>query len=534
MAYDTLILNGTVIDGAGKPPHQADLGIAGGRITTVGDLAKADSVRVIDASGLVVAPGFIDMHSHSDVTLLDDPGGESMAFQGVTTEVTGNCSFSPFPSGQAGTEQLRAALGSTLRSQAEWDWTTLDGWAGSVHSRGTSLNLAPLVGHGAIRVAAGVTENRPPTDDELAEMKRLAAGSVEEGAFGLSTGLTLAPSMYAQTGEIVELARSIAPYEHAFYATHARVWAGWHVKALEEAAEIGRKGGVPVQFSHIAIGDSRVFGRGDEMVAVIDRARADGVDMTCDLYPYTAGASGLNQSLPQWVQEGGSDAMLARLRDPSQRKRAFDDMAEGHFGGLPWAWDKMFITYVGSESNRSVVGLSLESISEDRGVDPREAVLALIDEEDNNVGVVGHNRIESDVRFFMQYAHSMFGSDGRAISPDGWWARDRPHPRFYGCYPRILGRYVRDDGVLPLETAIYKMTGLPADRLGLSDRGRIGEGLVADLAIFDPDTVIDNATFDAPHQLADGVSHVLVNGEPVILDGKHTGATPGRVLRRGE
>jgi N-acyl-D-amino-acid deacylase len=255
--------------------------------------------------------------------------------------------------------------------------------------------------------------------------------------------------------------------------------------------------------------------------------------MTCDLYPYTAGASGLNQSLPQWVQEGGSDAMLARLRDPSRRKRAFDDMAEGHFGGLPWAWDKMFITYVGSESNRSVVGLSLESISEDRGVDPREAVLALIDEEDNNVGVVGHNRIESDVRFFMQYAHSMFGSDGRAISPDGWWASDKPHPRFYGCYPRILGRYVRDDGVLPLETAIYKMTGFPADRLGLSDRGRIAEGLVADIAIFDPDTVIDNATFDEPHQLADGVSHMLVNGEPVILDGKHTGARPGRVLRRG-
>ena len=533
MAYDTLILNGTVIDGTGKTRYQADVGITGGRIAAVGDLAKAESARVIEASGLVVAPGFIDMHSHSDVTLLDDPGGESKVHQGVTTEVTGNCSFSPFPSGRAGPERLRETLGSTLRSQAEWDWTTLDGWAESVHAREISLNLAPLVGHGAIRVAAGVTENRPPTDDELAEMRRLAAESVEQGAFGLSTGLTLAPSMYAQTDEIVSIVQSIAPFKHAFYATHARVWAGWHVKSIEEAAEIGRKTGAPVEFSHIAIGDSRIFGRGEEMVAVIDRARADGVDMTCDLYPYTAGASGLNQSLPQWVQEGGSEAMLARLRDPSQRKRAFDDMAAGHFGGLPWTWDKMFITYVGSDRNRNVVGLSMENISEERGVDPREAMLALIDEEDNNVGVVGHNRIESDVRFFMQYAHSMFGSDGRAISPEGWWSADRPHPRFYGCYPRILGRYVRDDGVLTLETAILKMTGLPAERLGLPDRGRIGEGLVADIAIFDPDTVIDKATFDDPHQLSEGVSHVLVSGEPVVLDGKHTGARPGRVLRRG-
>jgi N-acyl-D-amino-acid deacylase len=269
------------------------------------------------------------------------------------------------------------------------------------------------------------------------------------------------------------------------------------------------------------------------MVAVIDRARAEGMDMTCDLYPYTAGASGLNQSLPSWIQEGGIDAMLARLRDPSDRKRAFEDMAQGHFGGLPWAWDKMFITYVGSETNRGVVGRSLEAIAEDRGVDPREAMLALIDEESNNVGGVSHTRIESDVRFFMQYEHAMIGSDGRAISPDGWWAIDKPHPRFYGCYPRILGRYVREDGVLPLETAIYKMSGFPAKRLGLKDRGLVQEGFAADLVVFNPDTIIDHADFDEPHQLSTGVSHVYVNGQAIISDGTHTGARPGRVLRRG-
>ena len=496
MVFETLITGGVVVDGTGSPGRRVDVGVSGGRITAIGSLDGAEAENTVDASGQVVAPGFIDMHSHSDVNLLDDPGGESKAFQGVTTEVTGNCSFSPFPSGKLGAGGLRDAMGTILRSQADWTWSSLDGWAEATESAGVSLNLAPLVGHGAIRVAAGVNENRPPTPDELVEMRRLAAESVEQGAFGMSTGLTL-------------------------------------VRALEEAAEIGRRGGVPVQFSHIAIGDSRIFGRGEEMVAVIDRARADGLDMTCDMYPYTAGASGLNQSLPSWIQEGGIDAMLARLRDTSDRKRAFEDMAEGHFGGLPWTWDKMFITYVGSEANRGVVGLSLEAIAEDRGVDPREAMLALIDEESNNVGAVGHNRIESDVRFFMQYENAMIGSDGRAISPDGWWATDKPHPRFYGCYPRILGRYVRDDGVLPLETAIYKMSGFPAKRLGLNDRGLIKEGFAADMLVFDPETIIDHADFDEPHQLSTGVNHVYVNGQAIISNGTHTGARPGRVLRRG-
>ena len=533
MAFDTVIKNGVIVDGTGRARYTADLGISQGTIAAVGNVEGAEAAHTVDAAGQVVAPGFIDIHSHSDVNMLDDPGGESKAFQGVTTEVTGNCSYTPYPAGAAGTAALREAMGATLRSRAPWTWSTLDGWAEATETSGVSLNLAPLVGHGALRVAAGVTQDRPPRDEELAEMRRLAAEAMEQGAFGLSTGLTLAPSMYAETDEIVSLVEAIAPYQDAFYATHARVWAGWHVKALEEAADIGLRAGVPVEFSHIAIGEPRVLGQGEPMVEVIDRARADGLDMTCDVYPYTAGASGLFQSLPSWVQEGGVDAMLARLRDPAERGRVFDDMAAGYFRGIPWTWDKMFITYVGSEANREIVGRSLEAIAEDRGIDPREVVLSLIDEENNEVGVVGHTRIESDLRFFMQYDQTMIGSDGRAISPDGWWATDRPHPRFYGCYPRVLGRYVRDDGVLSLETAIYKMSGFPATRLGLGDRGRVAEGLVADLVVFDPDTIIDNATFEEPHHLSTGVSQVYVNGVAVVSDGTHTGARPGRVLRRG-
>ena len=533
MPFDAVIKNGIVVDGTGKPRFTADVAIDKGKIAAVGDLSDAEAGRSIDATGQVIAPGFIDMHSHSDVTMLDDPGGESKAFQGVTTEVTGNCSYTPYPAGAAGTETLRAAMGSTLRSRAAWTWSTLDGWAETTEAAGVSLNLAPLVGHGALRVAAGATEDRPLTDDKLAEMRRLAAEATEQGAFGLSTGLTLAPSMYAETDEIVSVVEAISPYQDAFYATHARIWAGWHIKALEEAAEIGRRAGVPVEFSHIAIVDPRAYGQGEQIVEVIERARAGGLDMTCDVYPYTAGASGLSQMLPSWLQDGGVDAMLARLRDPADRTRAFDDMAGGWFRGLPWTWDKMFISYVGSEANQGVVGRSLDAIAEDLGVDPREIVLSLIDEENNEVGVIGHNRIESDLRFFMRYEHTMIGSDGRAISPTGPRANDKSHPRFYGCYPRILGRYVRDDGVLSLESAIYKMSGLPAARLGLKDRGRVADGLVADLVIFDPETVIDHATFEHPQQLSTGVGHLFVNGAAVISDGEHTGAKPGRVLRRG-
>ena len=258
MPFDTLILGGDVVDGTGSPRYHADVGVSGGRIAAVGSLVGAEAERSVDGTGLVVAPGFIDMHTHSDLTLLDDPDGESKAFQGVTTEVTGNCSFSPFPAGRLGGRGLQRELGSVLRSRAEWDWETLDGWASRVETNGTSLNIAPLVGHSALRLAVGLSDDRPPTDDEMRDMRRLAAEAMEQGAFGLSTGLTLAPSMYASTDEIVALTQAIAPYEHAFYATHARVWAGWHVKAIEEAVEVGRRAGVPVQFSHIAIIDPRV------------------------------------------------------------------------------------------------------------------------------------------------------------------------------------------------------------------------------------------------------------------------------------
>ena len=530
--FDTLILHGTVVDGTGGPSYGGDVGISSGRIAAIGCLAEAEARRRIDARGCVVAPGFIDMHGHSDLTLLEDPGGESKAYQGVTTEVTGNCSFSPFPAGSTGPEVLQRQLEKTLLSNRAWTWNTLDDWARDLESNGTSINVAPQVGHAALRVAAGALEEAPADPDRMREMKRLAAEAVEQGAFAISTGLSGPPSGYASTDEVVELCQSIAGYDDVFYATHARVGAGRHLSAIEEAVEIGRRADIPVQFSHLSITEKHAYGDGPRMVDIFERARKRGLDVTYDMYPYTAGGAGLKQVVPGWAQAGTVDDYMARLRDPDIRARIREEVAAG-VREVPPRWDTWRIAFTRAEGNQGLVGLSVEEIATERGVEPAEAVLQMVEDEGGNVMTLVHNRIESDVRYFMAHPLSMFGSDGRAISPHGFYGTGRPHPRFYGTYPRVLGRYVREQpAVLSLETAVHKMTGLPARRLGLSDRGQVREGLAADLVVFDPDTVIDNATYDDPQQYPDGMPFVLVAGAAVIDHGRHTGARPGRVLRR--
>ena len=533
MAFDTVILNGTIVDGSGRPPYRGDVGISDRQITAIGDLADSEAEHVIDAVGHVVAPGFIDIHGHSDLTLLEDPGGESKAYQGVTTEVTGNCSFSPFPAGKAGPEFLQRQLGKTLISRIEWTWHTLDDWARDVESEGISINLAPQVGHAALRVAAGALEDRAATPDEMTEMRRLAVEAVEQGAFSLSTGLSGAPSSYASADEIVALCEAIAHYDDVFYATHARVGAGRHFSSIKEAVEIGRRAEVPVQFSHLSITEKQVHGRGPEMLEIFEKARAGGLDITYDMYPYTAGGAGLKQVVPNWAQAGSVDDYLARLRDPATRNRIRTEVAQG-VRERPPRWDIWRIAFAISEANQGLVGQSVEEIAADRGVEPAEAVLQMVEAEGGNVMTLVHNRVEGDVRYFLGHSLSMIGSDGRAISPHGFYGKGRPHPRFYGTYPRVLGRYVREQpSVLLLESAVYKMTGFPAQRLGLGDRGLVEVGMVADLVVFDPESVIDNATYDEPQQYPDGIPYVFLNGVVIVDRGRHTGARPGRVLRRG-
>ena len=534
MAFDVVILNGTIVDGSGAPRYEADVGVSNGRIEAIGALGNAEAARRIDAAGHVVAPGFIDMHSHSDVTLFDDPGGESKAHQGVTTEVTGNCSYTPFPAGKGGPKALQDNIGKTLIGDTKWEWDTLDDWAGALESNGISINVAPQVGNSALQIASGAIEDRPATPDEMREMKRLAAEAVEMGAFSLSTGLSVTPSAYARTDEIVALCQAIRPYEGAFYATHARVGDGKHVSAIEEAIEIGQRAGVPVQFSHLAITDWRVYGDGPKMVDMFVEARENGLDITYDMYPYTAAGAGFNQLIPLWVQAGTIEDFIARLNDPATRTRVRGEVATG-LGGLEPRWETWYVAFIQSEGNRNLVGKNVAEIAEERGIEPAEAVLQVMVEENGSVPTRVHNRVEGDVRYFMGHDLAMIGSDGRAVSPDGPYKNALPHPRYYGTYPRILGRYVREQpAVLTLENAIHKMAGFPAQRMGMKDRGLVKEGLTADLAVFDPETVLDNSTWEDPHQYADGIPYVLVRGVPVIDEGKHTNARPGKVLRRGQ
>ena len=533
MPFDTLITNATVVDGTNSPRYVADVGLEDGKIAAIGSLGEAEAARLIDGSGHVLAPGFIDMHTHSDLTLIDDPGGESMAYQGVTTQVTGNCSYSPFPMGDMEPEEMRKVMGEIFETRQVWRWSTLDEWASVMESQGVSLNVAPQVGNTPLRAACGALDDRPATPDELDVQKQLLAETMEQGAFSLSTGLSLAPSGYATTDEIVALAEVAARYG-GFYVTHARAMPGWHIKMVEEAVEIGRRAGIPVQFSHLAITDRRYYGYGPQIVDVIERARDEGIDITYDMYPYTAAGAGLNQLVPLWMQEGGIPMFMERLADADLRQRAIAEMKEGRAGGIPPLWYIHVISNTNSEENRVLIGYNLEEIAEMRGVEPAEVTLQLIEEEKDGVMAVVHNRVESDIRFFLGHPLGMIGSDGNAVSPDGHYKDFKPHPRFYGPYPRILGRYVREQPpVLTLEEAVYKMAGFPAQRMGFEQRGLVKEGLIADLVIFDPDTVIDNATFEEPHQYPTGIPYVFVAGEAVIDGGMHTGARPGRVLRNG-
>ena len=540
--FDALIRNGTVIDGTGKSRYDADVSIVQGKIAAMGRLGSAEAAKTIDATGLVVAPGFIDMHSHSDTTMLSDPGGDSKAYQGVTTEVTGNCGSSPFP--VASDPDLADYQRSTWPFlEPEWDWTDLAGWAEYTDSSGISLNIAPQVGQGEIRKAVGLNDDRPPTPDEMREMRRLASEAMEQGAFSLSTGLTIAPSSFASTEELVDLVEAIAPYEGAFYVTHARVW--HHVLAMEEAVEIARRAGVPLQYSHVGIVDPRLFGKGSSMVAVFDRARNEGQDVSYDMYPYIASSSSLVPHIPEWLEEGGKAELVRRLRDPDLRRRAREDIERSWFGGVPINWEGFVIAAVAIKANADLVGLSVAEVARMRGTDPMETAFDLLVEEGGEVPTTSFNRIESDMRFFLGHEAAMIGSDGYAFSPTGPLANPsgdqkaslisgKPHPRSYGTYPRILGRYVREEPVISLEMAVQKMTALPANRLGLKDRGRVEQGLVADLTVFNPNTVVDRATFDDPSQFPEGIPYVFVAGQAVISAGKHTGATRGRVLRRGE
>ena len=525
---DLKIAGGQVLDGTGAPAMRVDVGVTGDTITAVGDLARESAGRTVDASGLAVAPGFIDMHSHSDWRLFGNRRAESKIRQGVTTEVVGNCGFSPAPVSDEFREDMRG-FALYVPPGMDFSWRSVGEFLRRYEGEGLALNVAQLVGHGTLRLAVMGFARRAPSARELSRMRGLMESAMADGACGLSTGLIYAPGSYAATEEIVEVARGAA--RDGFYASHIRGEGATLLDAVAEAIRIGREGGLPVQVSHIKAAGRSHWGRVKDALALIDAARGEGLDVTADVYPYTASSTTLRTLLPDSALEGGIEAMLGRLRDGATRARIRDAMSGGPVLARGIGWGDIMIA--SAPSRPDAQGLCLDEIARRWGKDPIECVFDIIESERGRGYVILFQLDEADLRRALVHPRVMIGSDGSALAATGPLADGKPHPRSYGTFPRVLGRYAREEGLLTLPTAINKMTGMPGARLGLTDRGVIRTGARADITIFSPERVADTATYEDPHRYARGIEHVIVNGRLVIESGEHTGNLPGRVLRPG-
>lgn len=522
---DIVIKNGLVVDGTSNPWVKADVAIQGERIAKLGSISdKAE--KIIDASGLVVCPGFIDMHSHSDLAILSRPPPQQKIRQGVTTELLGQDGLSVAPvKGPMKKELAKYLAGIAGELDREWPWSTVGEYLKEIERCGIQVNVATYVGHGTVRMTVSGFVERPVTSDELEAMKELVDQSMRDGAFGLSSGLVYAPGSYADTNELVALAE-IAAKRGGIYTSHIRGESGTLEKSLEEALTIGKSAGLPVHISHHKAAGRMHWGKVKKTLAMIDDARSRGLDVTCDQYPYTAGSTMLSVVIPPWAHKGGVEKLLQCLKDPEARERMKRDMETELPGWTSYykqsGWDKIQITFC--KKNTALEGKTIEQIAELRGTDPFTAAFDLLVDEETAVSMVIFYLSEDDVRTVMRHPATMVGTDGLMVG--------NPHPRVYGTYPRILGRYVRDEKVLTLEDAIRKMTSLPAQRLGLQDRGLIRPGMFADIAVFNPKTIIDKATYEKPHQYSVGVECVVVNGAVVLEKGEVKETLPGKVLRK--
>jgi N-acyl-D-amino-acid deacylase len=526
---DILIRGGQVIDGSGAPGRMADVVVADGRIVAIGAGHARQAHRTIDASGQVVAPGFIDIHTHSDFTLPLNPRAESKIRQGVTTEVLGNCGFSAAPALPGRAAMLRDYLAASA-PWLEFRDTTFADYMQTFPA--TAVNAVMQVGHNTLRLMALGMEDRPPTPDELALMQHLLEEALDAGALGLSSGLFTAPGVYAHTEEIMALGQVL--HRHgAAYASHIRDEANRVFEAVREAIAVGETYGIHVQIAHLKLSGTDNWGGAAGLLAEIEAARQRGVKVDCDQYPYTTATNPLRNLLPTWVQEGGMEAMLQRLSQAAIRARIREDIAAhglNNFGRIP-TWDAVRIAI--SPHQPQYAGRTIADIARSRSCDPLDAVCDYLIADRGHTRILITSMAEADVQEIVRSPRVLVGSDGTALAPYGITGQGKPHPRFYGTFARVLGHYVRELGLLSLPQAISKMTGGSATALGLMDRGFLREGYRADITIFEAETIVDRATYDDPHQYAAGLSTVIVNGVVVIDAGEHTGALPGQVLRRG-
>jgi len=530
--YSVIIRGGKVADGLGSPLYRADIAIKGDQIAAVAKEIKESAETVIDAEGMVIAPGFIDIHTHTDCTIFANPLSDSKVMQGVTTEVVGNCGIGSFPvtAEKASLLAKYLAMHEQLLAEEDFTWSDFSQYAQCLTARGIGVNLAPLVAHGTLRIAVVGFDDRPPTAAETETMCQLLQTALEQGAWGLSTGLIYPPGSFADTNELITLAKVVAANDGLF-TSHVRGESATLLAAIDEMIKIGEKSGARIQVSHLkAIGQEN-WGKGREALRRILTARAQGIDIAADQYPYAASSTSLTALVPQWALAGGVDAMVSCLTSPQLHDRLAAEIGqEMKTRGGP---EKVLVSYIMSEANADLVGKTIKDIAAIWHCSAEDAVMRLLWQERGGVQAVYFSLSDEDIDAIMTSDIVAVGSDGRGLNAVRD-AKTASHPRSYGTFARVLGHYVRERQLLPLETAIYKMTGLPARRLHLKDRGRIQVGLAADLAIFNPDTIIDMADFKQPHQYAKGVEYVLVNGQFVVKEGHITGNTPGKVLKKAD
>jgi N-acyl-D-amino-acid deacylase len=524
---DLVIRNGLIVDGGGGEPFYGDLGVRGERIAAIGNPGELKADWVIDAEGKAVSPGFIDIHSHTDTELLINPKAESKIRQGVTTELSGNCGGSVFPIKPDSQEVKEYAqrLGINI------NWKDLASYQTVLMSGGIAVNHGTLVGCGTIRSYVLGEDARHPNADEMESMKRLIAIAMEQGAFGLSSGLEYTPDGFFTTEEMIELCSVVAKYG-GFYATHMRSEDFALLEAVGEAITIAERAGLPLQISHLKASGKHNYYKVPMVFDLIERAYDRRLDVTADRYPYTAYSTGLSIFFPQWALDGGSEAFVARLKDSEMRlkmKAETLEKVEANNG-----WESILINSVDEEANRAYVGMRLDAAAAKAGVDPYEFACDLLISEGGNIGFIGFGMSEENTERILTHPFVMVCSDGYAIAPYGPLSEGTPHPRNYGTFPRFLQWFVREKGLLTLAQAVRKMTSMAADRMRLRDRGIIRTGCFADLVVFDPATVADRATYVEPKQYPAGIEYVIVNGVPVIMKGEHTGELPGKALRRGE
>lgn len=529
MNFDILIRDGIVFDGSGNTGKIADVGISNDRVAAVGASLDGSARRIIDASGLAVAPGFIDIKTHSDFTLPINPKAESKVRQGVTTEIIGHCGFSVAPCLPGKVELLKDYLSPSApwlpfreRSFAEY----LDTFPA------TAVNAGMLVGHNTLRLMVMGMDSRPPTRDEMKRMIELLVEALDAGALGMSSGLFTSPGSYAGREEIVALA-NVLKRHHAGYFTHIRDESNQVIEAVEEAIDIGASCGVHVEIVHFKCSGTDNWGKVATVMDMLEAARARGVDVDCDAYPYTAGSNPLKNILPQWVQADGVEAMLGRLKLEDTRKRIRAEIAA--HGLNNWGriknWDCIQISI--SPHTPQYSGRTIAELAAERGKDPVDVMCDYLIEDQGATRVLVTSISEDDVREIVRCPSALVGSDGNCVASYGIVSQGLPHPRFYGTFPRIIGHYVHEEKLMPLETAIYKMTGGPAKALKLKDRGLLKEGYRADVTLFDPADFRDRATYDNPHQYPTGDrTTVIINGKMVVENARHTDAIPGIVLRR--